>query len=152
MRDCKQMGEKCTKDRKSIPPEFQHPEFQYRFKIVNASDINAFALPGGPMFVNRGMIEAAKNEGEMAGVMAHELSHVALRHSTAQQTKANNPWNQILAGGGYVSTSLTAPTTNAILPTTGAVWSVRHHISYDAVSAKQTASITTFVYGICVGF
>lgn len=72
----------------SIPPEFQHPEFQYYFKIVNARDINAFALPGGPMYVNRGMIEAAHNEGEMAGVMAHELSHVALRHGTAQASKA----------------------------------------------------------------
>ena len=71
----------------SIPSEFQHPEFQYYFKIVNARDINAFALPGGPMYVNRGMIEAAHTEGEMAGVMAHELSHVALRHGTAQATK-----------------------------------------------------------------
>ena len=72
----------------NIPSEFQHPEFQYYFKIVNASDINAFALPGGPMYVNRGMIQAARNEGEMAGVMAHELSHVALRHGTAQASKA----------------------------------------------------------------
>ncbi|MCU1267326.1 MAG: hypothetical protein JWM21_3644 [Acidobacteria bacterium] len=71
----------------AIPPEFQHPEFQYYFKILNISDINAFALPGGPMYLNRGMIEAARNEGEMAGVMAHELSHVALRHGTAQATK-----------------------------------------------------------------
>src|ERR1044072_1164206 len=71
----------------AIPTEFQHPEFRYYFKVVNASDINAFALPGGPMYVNRGMIEAAHNEGEMAGVMAHELSHVALRHGTAQATK-----------------------------------------------------------------
>src|SRR5436309_1731968 len=72
----------------AIPPEFQHPEFRYTFKVINARDINAFALPGGPMFVNRGMIEAARTEGEMAGVMAHELSHVALRHGTAQATKA----------------------------------------------------------------
>src|SRR6185295_7114283 len=43
----------------AIPPEFQHPEFRYTFKVVNARDINAFALPGGPMFLNRGMIEAA---------------------------------------------------------------------------------------------
>lgn len=71
----------------AIPREFQHPEFQYYFKILNISDINAFALPGGPMYLNRGMIEAAGNEGEMAGVMAHELSHVALRHGTAQATK-----------------------------------------------------------------
>src|SRR5437667_7063968 len=72
----------------SIPPEFQHPEFRFYFKVINARDINAFALPGGPMYVNRGMIEAARTEGEMAGVMAHELSHVALRHGTAQATKA----------------------------------------------------------------
>ena len=76
----------------AIPPEFQHSEFHYDFSVVNASDINAFALPGGPMFVNRGMIEAAHNEGEMAGVMAHEISHVALRHGTAQATKVSGPW------------------------------------------------------------
>jgi Zn-dependent protease with chaperone function len=72
----------------AIPAEFQHPEFHYYFKVLNASDINAFALPGGPMYVNRGMIQAARTEGEMAGVMAHEMSHVALRHGTAQATKA----------------------------------------------------------------
>jgi predicted Zn-dependent protease len=71
-----------------IPAEFRHPEFNYHFDVVNESDINAFALPGGPMFVNRGMLEKARTEGEVAGVMAHEMSHVALRHGTAQQTKA----------------------------------------------------------------
>src|SRR5438105_14913580 len=71
----------------AIPPEFQHPEFHYTFEVVNQKEINAFALPGGPMFLNRGMIEAAKTEGEMAGVMAHEMSHVMLRHGTAQATK-----------------------------------------------------------------
>ena len=72
----------------AVPPEFQHPEFRYTFTAVNVSDINAFALPGGPMFVNRGMMEKARDEGELAGVMAHELSHVVLRHGTAQATKA----------------------------------------------------------------
>lgn len=71
----------------AIPPQYQHPQFRYSFQVVNAKDINAFALPGGPTFVNRGMIEAARNEGELAGVMAHELSHVALRHATAQATE-----------------------------------------------------------------
>jgi beta-barrel assembly-enhancing protease len=71
----------------AIPREFQHSEFRYTFDVVNQKEINAFALPGGPMFLNRGMIEAAKTEGEVAGVMAHELSHVALRHGTAQATK-----------------------------------------------------------------
>jgi hypothetical protein len=71
----------------AIPPEYQHPEFRFTFDVVDARDINAFALPGGPMFVNRGMIEAADTEGMMAGVMAHEMSHVALRHATAQATE-----------------------------------------------------------------
>src|SRR5262245_47475982 len=72
---------------RAIPAEFQQPEFRYSFDVVNQKEINAFALPGGPMFVHRGMIEAAQNEGEMAGVMAHEIAHVALRHGTAQATK-----------------------------------------------------------------
>jgi Zn-dependent protease with chaperone function len=63
-------------------------EYRYQFKVVNASDINAFALPGGYMYVNRGLIEAAQNEGQLAGVMAHEMAHVALRHGTSQASKA----------------------------------------------------------------
>lgn len=88
----------------AIPAEFQHREFNYYFKIINANDINAFALPGGPMYLNRGMIEAARNEGEMAGVMAHELSHVALRHGTAQATKAQKygMFANILGIGGAI--------------------------------------------------
>src|SRR5687767_6790829 len=72
----------------NIPNEFRHPEFRYTFDVVNVSDLNAFALPGGPMYINRGMLQAAKNEGEVAGVLAHEISHVALRHGTAQAGKA----------------------------------------------------------------
>ena len=72
----------------AIPPQFQHPEFNYTFQVVDAKDENAFALPGGPMFICRGMVEGVKNDGELAGVIAHELSHVALRHGTAQATKA----------------------------------------------------------------
>jgi beta-barrel assembly-enhancing protease len=68
----------------NLPAEYRQPAFKYSFDVVNLRDINAFALPGGPMFVNRGMIQAAGSEGEVAGVMAHELSHVVLRHGTAQ--------------------------------------------------------------------
>jgi predicted Zn-dependent protease len=61
-------------------------------------DINAFALPGGPMFINRGMIDSAHSEGEVVGVMAHELSHVLLRHGTANATKAQGFQLGALAG------------------------------------------------------
>jgi beta-barrel assembly-enhancing protease len=70
-----------------IPREMEHREFRYSFKVINVREINAFALPGGPMYINRGMIQAAGVEGEVAGVMAHELSHVILRHGTAGATK-----------------------------------------------------------------
>src|SRR5262245_516648 len=71
----------------AIRPELRHSEFRYSFEVVNVREINAFALPGGPMFVNRGMIEAAKTEGEVAGVMGYELSPVGLGPSTAQASK-----------------------------------------------------------------
>jgi beta-barrel assembly-enhancing protease len=63
-------------------------KFPYHAKAVNDATINAFALPGGPTYVNRGLIEAARNEDELAGVMAHEIAHVALRHGTHQASKA----------------------------------------------------------------
>ena len=72
----------------NIPAEFRHNGFRYTFDVVNLREINAFALPGGPMYAHRGMIEKARTEGEMAGVLAHEISHVALRHGTAQASAA----------------------------------------------------------------
>jgi Zn-dependent protease with chaperone function len=58
------------------------PKYPYTFKIVNEKDINAFALPGGPIHVNLGTIQAADNEAQLAGVIAHEMGHVIMRHST----------------------------------------------------------------------
>jgi Zn-dependent protease with chaperone function len=69
----------------SVAPGADYP---YQFKVVNASDINAFALPGGYLYFNRGLIEAARTEGQLAGVVAHEIAHVALRHGTNQASKA----------------------------------------------------------------
>jgi len=63
-------------------------QYPWEFHCVNDKAINAFALPGGFVFINRGAIEAADNEAQLAAVMGHELSHVALRHGTAQASKA----------------------------------------------------------------
>jgi peptidase M48-like protein len=62
-------------------------KWPYSFHVVNQKEINAFALPGGPVFVNLGTIQAADNEAELAGVMAHEISHVAQRHGTRNASK-----------------------------------------------------------------
>src|SRR6266436_232736 len=64
-------------------------QYPWEFHCVNDKEINAFALPGGYVFVNRGAIEAADNEAQLAAVMAHELSHVVLRHGTAQLSKGS---------------------------------------------------------------
>jgi Zn-dependent protease with chaperone function len=76
-----------------IPPDKSWP---YQFHVVQSADINAFALPGGPIFINLGTIQAAENEAELAGVMAHEMSHVYMQHSAKQAPKAETA--QIIAG------------------------------------------------------
>jgi len=58
-------------------------------EVINSSDVNAFALPGGFLYVNRGLIEAADNEAELAGVIAHEVAHIAARHGAEQASKGN---------------------------------------------------------------
>lgn len=82
----------------AVPARFRQPAFRYSFDVVNQRDINAFALPGGPMFLNRGMLQAARTDDEVAGVMAHELSHVVLRHGTLQAAKAQKFQLGALAG------------------------------------------------------
>src|SRR5450755_3434706 len=59
----------------------------FTIKVIDAEEINAFALPGGFFFVNTGILLNADNEAEMAGVMAHEIAHVAARHGTKQATR-----------------------------------------------------------------
>jgi predicted Zn-dependent protease len=61
---------------------------QYRFYIVNAPEVNAFAVPGGHIYVNRGLIERARNVSELAGVLAHEIGHVTQRHGVEQWARA----------------------------------------------------------------
>src|ERR1700680_1706839 len=76
--------------------------YPYYFKLVNDDSINAFALPGGSMFVHTGLIKAADNEGEVAGVLAHEMSHVALRHGAAQLGRQQT-WGTIFGAIGAVA-------------------------------------------------
>jgi predicted Zn-dependent protease len=68
----------------TIPPEHSWP---FQFHVVAQKEINAFALPGGEMFVNLGTITAAANEAQLAGVMGHEMSHVYMQHSAKQERK-----------------------------------------------------------------
>jgi Zn-dependent protease with chaperone function len=86
----RQLGEKLVA---TIPPEHSWP---FEFHVVAQKEINAFALPGGPMFVNLGAITAAANEAQLAGVMGHEMSHVYMQHSAKQAGKEET--TSLLAG------------------------------------------------------
>jgi beta-barrel assembly-enhancing protease len=83
-------------------------QFPYQFRTVNDRGINAFALPGGQLYINRGVIEAADNESQLAGVMAHEIAHVALRHGTNQASKASMAQMPLAILGGLMGSNSTA--------------------------------------------
>jgi hypothetical protein len=92
----------------------------FTIKVIDSDEVNAFALPGGFFFVNRGLILAADNEAELAGVMAHEIGHVAARHAMENQGKGTLLQYGMLAGmifgGGIASTIIqnTAGITQAL--------------------------------------
>jgi predicted Zn-dependent protease len=69
------------------------PRYPYSFSIANYRELNAFALPGGPVWIHRGILHAAANESQLAAVLAHEIAHVAERHAASQITK------QLVANG-----------------------------------------------------
>ena len=62
------------------------PKYPYSFTVADADEVNAFALPGGPVWLNRGVLQVATNESQMASVLAHEIAHIARRHAAAQLT------------------------------------------------------------------
>jgi hypothetical protein len=84
-------------------------DYPYSFTLINEESINAFALPGGPIFVHTDLLKAADNEAQLAGVLAHEIAHVALRHGTNQASKANLvQLPAVLAGAAIGSGSVLA--------------------------------------------
>ena len=85
-------------------------DYPWTFKVVDSQDINAFALPGGFLYVNRGVLEAADDEAQVAGVIAHEIGHVVMRHGTHQASQAMLAQMPLAILGGVLgqSGSLTA--------------------------------------------
>ncbi|MBO0912086.1 MAG: M48 family metalloprotease [Acidobacteria bacterium] len=79
----KQLGAKLVT---KIPPENSWP---YQFHVVEQKEINAFALPGGPIFINIGTITAAANEAQLAGVMSHEMAHIYMQHTAKSMPRQN---------------------------------------------------------------
>jgi predicted Zn-dependent protease len=87
------------------------PKYPYTFAVVDDGEINAFALPGGPVFVHRGVFRAATNESQLAGVVAHEIAHIAQRHAASQLTKTMlTNWGIGLLGAVLGNTGGAGPT------------------------------------------
>jgi hypothetical protein len=68
-------------------PNSPNPRYPYSFHVVNLKEVNAFSLPGGPVYVNVGTIQAADNEAQLAGVIGHEMGHTYMQHAASQATK-----------------------------------------------------------------
>lgn len=101
-------------------PEAKASGFNFTFTVLNVDQVNAFALPGGPMFIYTGLLKATDNEAQLAGVMGHEMSHVILRHGTHEATKANGIAMLAgglgsLLGGGKIAESIVGMGANSVV-------------------------------------
>lgn len=110
---------------RDIASRTSRPGLPWEFHVVNASEVNAFALPGGFIYVNRGLIERAERLDELAGVLGHEIGHVVLRHSAEQMEKRGKATGVVtvvcivtgLCDGGLA---------NVAINVAGAAWFAKH--------------------------
>jgi len=112
-------------------------KYPYQFKVINDRGINAFALPGGYIYINRGVIEAADNEAQLASVIAHEMGHVALRHGTNQASKAYAAQVPLAILGGALGSS----SVGAVLAQLGAGFAANSVLLKYSRDAERQADI-----------
>lgn len=126
-----------------IPADRSWP---YQFHVIPQKEINAFALPGGPIFINIGTIQAAANESELAGVIAHEMSHVYMQHSAKQISKAQ--WTGLIAG---IAGAVTGDSTLGSLARAGIQFGagtvLMHYSRKDEAQADAVGAIIAYKTG-----
>jgi Zn-dependent protease with chaperone function len=132
-----QLGKKLQS---AIPPQYNWP---YQFHVVQQKDINAFALPGGPIFVNVGTINAADNEAELVGVLAHEMSHVYMQHSAKQMKQNTVP--SILAGLGQIAGKVFGGIGGAIASVGGQMVGGMLSMKYSRADEAQADSVGAII-------
>src|SRR3982750_4555123 len=101
-------------ERLAATPPARESGFPFTFTVLDDKQVNAFALPGGPMFILTGLLRTVDNEAQLAAVMAHEMSHVVLRHGTHETSKANR-WSSpaLLVGAAAGKESILTKFTTA---------------------------------------
>jgi peptidase M48-like protein len=123
----------------ALPETLRYQAFRFSFEIVNQPELATVGLPGGPIFISRGMIETAKSEGQVAALLAHELSHVVLRHATLQASRGQlqvGPLNAAAVGrivGGMQGGILEDATTFSL---------GSYFLMYDAPHEQQAGDLT----------
>jgi predicted Zn-dependent protease len=121
-------------------------DLTWRFAVVNASEVNAFALPGGFIYVNRGLIERAEQMNELAGVLGHEIGHVVLRHSVKQMEKATKT-NVGIAIVCTVTGWCDGGAAQIAINVAGSAW-FAHHSRQDEAAADSDAVVSVARAGI----
>ena len=108
----------------------------FTIKVIDSDEVNAFALPGGFFFVNKGLIIAADNEAELAGVMAHEIAHVTARHAMENQGKG-----RLLQGGILAGIIFTGGIAGAVLQNTAGLAQMMAFFKFSRGAEKEADSL-----------
>lgn len=118
----------------------------FTIKVIDSDEVNAFALPGGFFYVNKGLLLAADNEAELAGVMAHEIAHVAARHAMENQTKAS-----LMQYGAIAATILTGGILGEVIYDTAGIWLPLSFLKFSR-SAEEEADRLGVQYLYAAGY
>ena len=127
----------------AIPHSLRQPTFLYSFDVLDIDDIASFALPGGPIFVSRRMIEAVRSEGELAGLLAHQVSHVALRHGTAQATSSERFQVGAITGRTIGAVAVVGGVGSDIFAVGEHFGAATYFLTYDPVHERQADLLAT---------
>ncbi|MBA3889460.1 MAG: M48 family metalloprotease, partial [Gemmatimonadaceae bacterium] len=131
---------------RDIASRTSRPDLPWEFHVVNAAEVNAFAVPGGFIYINRGLIDRAERLDELAGVVGHEIGHVVLRHSAEQMEKRGNATGVVtvicvitsLCDGGLA---------NVAINVAGAAWFAKHSRA-DEAEADSAGIVAVMATGI----
>jgi len=131
---------------RAIAGRTSRPDLPWQFHVVNAADVNAFAVPGGFIYVNRGLIERAETMDELAGVLGHEIGHVVLRHS-AEQMEARNRTGGVVTAICVLTSLCDGGVAQMAINVAGAAWFARHSRT-DEAEADSAGIFAVMATGI----
>jgi beta-barrel assembly-enhancing protease len=129
-----------------IARQTSRANLEWRFSVVDAREVNAFAVPGGYVYINRGLIERADRMSELAGVLGHEIGHVVLRHSVKQLEKATRT-NVGIAVVCTLTGWCESGTAQVAINVAGSAW-FAHHSRRDEAAADSDAVFSVIRAGI----